>query len=107
MGVQTPVRPDKRLSASAGLSLGTRTPTYEPHKQRGASVARRQPHDAALEVYGEVKRALRQSRSAHLPLANGAFHLDLDQTVHLDRVLEWELFDDRFDEAGDDHRRGL
>ena len=36
-------------------------------------------------------------------LANGALHLQLDQAVHLDRVLHRQLLDDRLDEAVDDH----
>src|SRR6185436_16062310 len=39
--------------------------------------------------------------------ANRAFHLELDQPVHLNGVLERELLGDRLDEAGDDHRRRL
>src|SRR5215217_2946290 len=39
--------------------------------------------------------------------ANRPFHLQLDQAVHLDRVLERELLRDRLDEAGDDHRACL
>src|SRR4051794_27870472 len=35
-------------------------------------------------------------------LANGALHLQLDQAVHLDRVLHRQLLDDRLDEAVDD-----
>src|SRR5215217_4030518 len=35
-------------------------------------------------------------------LANGALHLELDEAVHLDRVLHRELLDDRLDEAVDD-----
>src|SRR3954449_889825 len=40
-------------------------------------------------------------------LANRALHLELDQAVHLDRVLHGELLDDRLDEAVDDQLRGL
>src|SRR6266446_1244228 len=40
-------------------------------------------------------------------LANRAFHLQLDQAVHLDRVLERQLLGDRLDEAADHHGRGL
>src|SRR5437867_10915338 len=39
--------------------------------------------------------------------ADRALHLELDQTVHLDRVLERELLRDRLDEAGHDHRGRL
>ena len=40
-------------------------------------------------------------------LADRAFHLDLNEAVHLDRIFQRELFDDRLDEAGDDHRGGF
>src|SRR5687768_18567772 len=39
--------------------------------------------------------------------ANGAFHLELDEAVHLDRVLHRQLLDDRLDEAVDDELRRL
>src|SRR5947208_3920281 len=34
-------------------------------------------------------------------------HLQLDQPVHLDRILERQFLRDRLDEAGHDQRRGL
>ena len=37
-------------------------------------------------------------------LADGAFHLQFDQTVHLHGILHRQFFDERFDEAVDDHR---
>ena len=40
-------------------------------------------------------------------LANRTLHLQLDQPVHLDRVLHRQLLDDRLDEAVDDQLRGL
>src|SRR5437764_534828 len=40
-------------------------------------------------------------------LANRSFHLELDQPVHLHRVLHRELLGDRLDEAIHDHLRGL
>src|SRR3954449_1750020 len=45
------------------------------------------------------------SSSCQLP--NGALHLELDQAVHLDRVLHRQLLDDRLDEAVDDELAGL
>src|SRR3954447_9674493 len=39
--------------------------------------------------------------------ANGALHLELDEAVHLHRVLHRELLDDRLDEAVDDELSGL
>src|SRR3954466_15350697 len=47
------------------------------------------------------------SSSRQAGSANGAFHLQLDQAVHLDRVLHRELLDDRLDEAVDDELAGL
>src|SRR5581483_8200379 len=47
----------------------------------------------------ERERAL--ARAAASNLTDGAFHLDVDEAVHLDRVLERELFDDRLDEPRD------
>ena len=42
-------------------------------------------------------------------LADGARlqHIELDETVHLDRVLHRKLLDDGLDETGHDHRGGL
>ena len=40
-------------------------------------------------------------------LPNTAFHLQLDQAVHLDGVFHRQLFDHWLDEAADDHRRRL
>src|SRR3712207_3415859 len=37
-------------------------------------------------------------------LTDRSFHLELDQAVELDRVLERELLGDRLDKAVDDHR---
>src|SRR6478672_3323010 len=45
--------------------------------------------------------------SSSCQLANRALHLELDQAVHLDRVLHRELLDDRLDEAVDDELGGL
>src|SRR3954453_17025658 len=47
------------------------------------------------------------SSSCQAGSANGAFHLQLDQPVHLDRVLHRELLYDRLDEAVDDELAGL
>ena len=40
-------------------------------------------------------------------LANRALHLQLDQAVHLDRVLHRELLGDRLDEPVDDQLGGF
>src|SRR5215217_8402567 len=47
------------------------------------------------------------SSGAGTTSANGALHLELDQAVHLDRVLHRQLLDDRLDEAVDDQLRRL
>jgi hypothetical protein len=38
------------------------------------------------------------------PSSHRALHLELDETVHLDRKLERKLLRDRLDETGHDHR---
>src|SRR3954469_16054277 len=56
----------------------------------------------------EAARSRRAARnSGTVALANRALHLELDQAVHLDRVLHRQLLDDRLDEAVDDQLRGL
>ena len=40
-------------------------------------------------------------------LPDRPFHLQLDQPIHLDRVLHRQFLDHRLDEAGDDHGAGL
>ena len=42
---------------------------------------------------------------AFSPLPDTAFHLELDQSVHLDRVLHRQFLRERLDEAHDDHLR--
>src|SRR6266508_3833225 len=48
-----------------------------------------------------------EQRRWELQLADGAFHLELDQAVELDRVLHRQLAGDRLNEAVDHHRGGL
>src|SRR5919197_4022842 len=83
-----------------------------------ASCGERAPSVNLITRFGKgsgAKRAVRSftivslsppSESA-VVLSNRPFHLHLDQPVQLDCVLERQFLDDRFDEAGDDHRRGL
>src|SRR6185295_1433247 len=52
------------------------------------------------------RRAVSQTGEV-VALANGALHLQLDEAVHLDRVVHRELLDDRLDEAVDDQLGGL
>src|SRR3954471_3244190 len=56
----------------------------------------------------EAARSRRAARkSGTVALANRALHLELDQAVHLDRVLHRQLLDDRLDEAVHDQLAGL
>src|SRR5918994_4206808 len=41
------------------------------------------------------------------PLTDRAFHLQLDQAVQFDGVLQWKLLRNGLDKAVDDHRDGL
>src|SRR3954465_3579290 len=61
---------------------------------------------AATAATARSRRAVSQSGEV-IALANGALHLELDEAVHLDRVLHRELLDDRLDEAVDDQLGGL
>src|SRR4051794_20956621 len=55
-----------------------------------------------------LRRALSHSGSrTAASSANGPLHLELDEAVHLDRVLHRQLLDDRLDEAVDDQLAGL
>src|SRR5437588_11782025 len=50
---------------------------------------------------------MKSTRSTASALPDTALHLELDEPVHLDGVLERKLLRDRLDEAGHDHRGGL
>src|SRR3954464_737224 len=80
---------------------------------RGAS---RSPPSGAANASSESRlrsvnsqpgRPLKVGSSSAVTSANGALHLELDEAVHLDRVLHRELLDDRLDEAVDDQLAGL
>src|SRR6266481_5902667 len=73
-------------------------------KEAGSKPFRSVNRQASSRVVGSGSSAKAAAASA---LANRAFHLELDQAVHLDGVLERKLLRDRLDEARDDHRRGL
>src|SRR5581483_3259484 len=60
------------------------------------------PGPARTEV-----RATSRGERATRELSDGAFHLQLDEAVQLDRVLHRQLLHDRLDEAVDDHLRGI
>ena len=68
-------------------------------RSHASSLARR----TSSVLYSHAKDRLRPAG----PLADRALHLELDQAVHLDRVLHRELLDDRLDEAVDDQLRGV
>src|SRR3954469_1338092 len=53
-------------------------------------------------VNSQPGRPLKVGSSSAVTSANGALHLELDEAVHLDRVLHRQLLDDRLDEAVDD-----
>ena len=74
--------------------------------RRAAGRASRRRTSASASSRWTGRRRSRRSDHRGDP-ANGALHLQLDQPVHLDRVLERELLGDRLDEAGDDHRGRL
>src|SRR5258708_17819481 len=63
----------------------------------------------SLKTAARSRRAARNSGScsARPALANRALHLELDEPVHLDRVLHRQLLGDRLDEAVYDQLRGL
>src|SRR3954469_737243 len=58
-------------------------------------------------VNSQPGRPLKVGSSSAVTSANGALHLELDEAVHLDRVLHRQLLDDRLDEAVDDQLAGL
>src|SRR5918911_1464322 len=69
-----------------------------------SSVSPLNSFDRSMSVTGTAMKSVRSTITA---LPHRPFHLQLDQPVHLDRVLERELLRDRLDEAAHDHRRGL
>src|SRR5262245_64734486 len=65
-----------------------------------------------MSVTGTEMKSVRSTLINSVPsrpqdLAYGPFHLQLNEAVHLDRVLERELLRDRLDEARHDHRARL
>src|SRR3954449_2512485 len=85
-------------ASRSSLSIGVNSQPGVPRK-RGISMA------SSAET-ARSRRAVSQSGEV-VALANGALHLQLDQAVHLHRVLHRELLDDRLDEAVDDQLGGL
>src|SRR5215218_6313726 len=118
-----------RVTAPSGASsrVWTRS-TALASPSPGAAVAKASSESFASEVNSQpgvplkfgrsseaASSAARERRSAShcgsrtevCRSANGALHLELDEAVHLDRVLHRELLDDRLDEAVDDQLAGL
>src|SRR4051794_68918 len=63
---------------------------------------------SSSEAAAEAARSRRAARnSGTVALANRALHLELNEAVHLDRVLHRQLLDDRLDEAVHDQLAGL
>src|SRR5919108_519347 len=85
-------------ASRSSLSIGVNSQPGVPRKV-GSSMA------PSAET-ARSRRAVSQAGEV-VALANGALHLQLDQAVHLHRVLHRELLDDRLDEAVDDQLRGL
>src|SRR3954451_23874628 len=85
-------------ASRSSLSIGVNSQPGVPRK-RGSSIA--PSADSARS-----RRAASQAGDV-VALANGALHLELDEAVHLDRVLHRQLLDDRLDEAVDDQLGGL
>src|SRR6266516_4619933 len=71
----------------------------QPSTPRNCGIGR-----CGMRSTARSRRAVSQAGSESVNAsANRALHLELDQPVHLDRVLHRELLDDRLDEARDDH----
>src|SRR3954454_2015233 len=85
-------------ASRSSLSTGVNSQPGVPRK-RGISMA------PSAET-ARSRRAVSQSGDV-VALANAALHLELDEAVHLDRVLHRQLLDDRLDEAVDDQLRRL
>src|SRR3954454_21723932 len=85
-------------ASRSSLSIGVNSQPGVPRK-RGTSMA-------SSAATARSRRAASQAGDV-VALANGALHLELDEAVHLDRVLHRQLLDDRLDEAVDDQLGGL
>src|SRR5215218_10953910 len=119
--------PSVTAPSGASSSVWTRSPA-DPSPSPGAAAAKASSENFASEVNSQpgvplncgrssvaASAAARERRSAShrgsrtevCRSANGALHLELDEAVHLDRVLHRQLLDDRLDEAVDDQLAGL
>src|SRR4051812_5292582 len=75
------------MSVNSHPALPLKRGTSSSAARRAASLRRSRSHSGSRTVANS---------------ANGALHLELDEAVHLDRVLHRKLLDDRLDEAVDD-----
>src|SRR6478752_2259976 len=86
-------RPDRSVNSqplSFAVGRSSSDASAAPFRRRSAS------HSGSVVAAGAAG-----------PLANRALHLQLDEAVHLDRVLHRKLLRDGLDEAVHDHLRGL
>src|SRR4051794_2956621 len=118
--------PRCRAPSGASSSVSTRS-TAEASPSPGAAATKEARSSFAMSVNSQPARPLKRGRSSSAAAraaslrrafsqpgsltaassANGALHLELDEAVHLHRVLHRELLYDRLDEAVDDQLAGL
>src|SRR5215208_1210746 len=91
------------ISASAGApAKASRSNLPRSVNSQPAAPLKRGRSSVPLKEAARSRRAASHSGSCRVASANGALHLELDEAVHLDRVLHRQLLDDRLDEAVDD-----
>src|SRR3954447_6126504 len=96
-------------ASRSSLSIGVNSQPGVPRK-RGISMAPSAAAARSRRGGGPARGGARGGGSQSgevVALANRALHLQLDEAVHLDRVLHRQLLDDRLDEAVDDQLRRL
>src|SRR5207244_2378865 len=102
-----------RCAAASSAPPGATGKASRSRASRGVNSQPGMPRNAGsssspIDSTARSRRAVSQAGSAtEEALPNAAFHLELDEAVHLDRVLHRELLDDRLDEAVDDELGGL
>src|SRR3954452_9923455 len=112
--------------SGASSSVSTRS-TADASPSPGAAAVKAARSSLPMSVNSQPARPLKRGRSSSAAVraasprrafsqpgsrtaassANGALHLELDEAVHLHRVLHRELLDDRLDEPVDDQLAGL
>src|SRR4051812_40229817 len=93
----------RRVSVEIQLVDRRELPARDAAERR--QLQRAQRRDGALAARRQEARRGGRRRPRHL--ADAPFHLQLDEAVHLHRVLHRKLLDDRLDEAVDDQLRRL